>query len=84
MSLLNLIKEIGRDAVGSDDPVAVLYAAVTRVSPLEVSVDQRFRLAEDFLVVLDHVTDIRVGSSLVLLRVQGGQSFIVLGKAAES
>lgn len=46
--MLDIIKKASLSAVGSTNPMAVLYGTVTSVHPLEVNVDQRFSLTEDF------------------------------------
>ncbi|MGX4583373.1 DUF2577 domain-containing protein [Paenibacillus chitinolyticus] len=83
MSLLKAIKTISVGVAEAGDPVAVLFATITQTSPIEVNVDQRLILGSDFLIMLDHVRDLRKGDAVVLLRVQNGQSFVVLGKAAD-
>lgn len=56
MSLANLIKQLGTDAVGASSPVAVLFGSVTKTNPLEILIDQRFTLDEDFLIVPEQLT----------------------------
>ncbi|GAA3410390.1 DUF2577 domain-containing protein [Paenibacillus hodogayensis] len=97
MSLLDVLKQAGVGAVEATNPVAVQYAVVTGIGPLTVRVDQRFTLDEDFLVVPEHLTEYKVtleqgevlirrglqaGDKLMLMRVQGGQQFVVLGRVS--
>ena len=131
-SLLEVIKQAGVDAVGATNPVAVMFGTVTKASPLEVNVDQRFTLTEDFLVIPESLMMLRnsqgnfnmslkgnvltgpavedeseerwtgsmriygaeleatrgslqlepfsVGDKLILLRIQGGQKYVVLDR----
>lgn len=94
--MLNIIKQAALGAVDTSNPVSILFGEVTKVNPLEVSVDQRFSLSEDFLIVPEHVTEYRTsvedqtvlirrglgkGDRVILLRAQGGHSFVILGKA---
>lgn len=51
MSLLNTIKRAGLGAVESANPVAIMMGKIKSVNPLEVAVDQRLTLSEDFLIV---------------------------------
>ncbi|AQR78072.1 DUF2577 domain-containing protein [Paenibacillus larvae] len=94
--MLNIIKQAALGAVDTSNPVSILFGEVTKANPLEVSVDQRFSLSEDFLIVPEHVTGyqptvegqtipvrqgLRKGDRVILLRAQGGHSFVILGKA---
>ena len=84
MSILRIIKEAGIGAVEAGNPVAVLFGTVTQTNPLAVNVDQRFELPEDFLVRTERVaSNLHAGDSVILLRVQGGQQYVILDKLAE-
>jgi len=95
MNLLNLIKHASIGAVESGNPLAIQFASVIHINPLEVNVDQRFTLEEDFLIVPDSLSEFKltiglveytirrgleVGDKVILLRVQGGQQFIILDR----
>ena len=80
MSLINVIKQASLGAVDTTSPVAVMFGTVTKSSPLEVNVEQRFTLPRDFLVIADKVKVLDIGDRVILLRVQGGQQFVVLDK----
>lgn len=83
----NIIKSIKRaalDAVRASKPCEVTYGTVLTVSPLSVSVEQKIKLSGAMLQSIDsYNADLAVGDTVVLLRVQGGQRFIILGKAAD-
>jgi hypothetical protein len=93
--MVRLMKQASLGTMESGKPVAIQYATVTQINPLEVNVDQRFPLSEDFLIVPEHMTEYKItigsteytirqglkqGDGVILLRVQGGQQFIILGK----
>lgn len=113
MALGDVIKQLGAGAVGAQNPVAVMFGTVTKVGPLEINVDQRFTLDEDFFYVTERLsryeidlkhnhtyTDdesqqntgdalpdkiviregLKVGDAVLLLRVQGGQKYVVWDK----
>ncbi|MFD2329113.1 DUF2577 domain-containing protein [Cohnella sp. GCM10020058] len=109
MSLLHIIKKAGLGAVESGQPMAVLTGSITSDTPLEVTVDQRFVLTAEFLVVPESLTEYEIdakhthgysqgttnaaladklvirrglkkGDKLLLLRVQGGQQYIVMDR----
>ena len=92
MALVNLIRQASLGAMESSNPVAVMFGTVTKTSPLEVNVEQRFTLTRDFLVLTERLTEYRVtvggqqviirsglqvGDKVILLRVQGGQQYII-------
>ena len=92
MALVNLIKQASLGAMESSNPVAVMFGTVTKTNPLEVNVEQRFTLTREFLVLTERLTEYRVtvegqqitirrglqtGDKVILLRVQGGQQYIV-------
>ncbi|MFC5703189.1 DUF2577 domain-containing protein [Cohnella faecalis] len=109
MSLLNIIKKAGMGAVEAGQPVAVIVGTVANENPLEVTVDQRFVLTADFLIVPESLTEYEIdakhthsaaggttgaaltekllirrgleaGDKLILLRVQGGQQYLILDR----
>lgn len=51
MTLANLIRQASLGAIEAGQPVAVMFATVTKIDPLEVNVEQRFTLTSEFLVV---------------------------------
>lgn len=82
MSFVSIVKKVALDAVRASDPVAVMTGTVTKVNPLEVFVDQRFTLSEDFLIVPEQLAlrGLKNGDKLIILRVQGGQQFLLFDK----
>ncbi|MCR8658965.1 DUF2577 domain-containing protein [Paenibacillus endoradicis] len=93
--LLSTVKQAAMAAIAASNPVTMMYGVVTNTNPLEVNVDQRFTLPVDFLVVPESLTEnklviggtsyivregLKVGDKLLLLRVQGGQQFIILDR----
>ncbi|GIP18382.1 hypothetical protein J40TS1_40240 [Paenibacillus montaniterrae] len=93
--LLNLVKQAAVDAVKASNPVALMTGTVIKDSPLEVKVDQRFTLTAAFLIlpqsmqrkeiIIDGtvyvISDgVQVNDNVLLLRVQGGQKYILLDR----
>lgn len=93
--MLDIIKKASLSAVSSTNPMAVLYGTVISENPLEVNVDQRFNLTEDFLVVGESMTEyklhiageeyvirqgLKTGDTVLLVRYQGGQTYLVLDR----
>lgn len=52
-----LIKKIALLAIEETKPTTVVFGEVTKVSPLEITVDQKFTLSEDFLILTNAVRD---------------------------
>lgn len=75
---LEAIKKAAMDAVNATNPVAVEYGTVISVSPLSVQVEQKSLLTAPFLVKLQ--PNLEAGNKVALLRVQGGQEYVILGK----
>ncbi|KKO50972.1 DUF2577 domain-containing protein [Paenibacillus sp. DMB20] len=93
--MLDIIKKASLSAVSNTNPMAVLYGTVISENPLEVNVDQRFNLTEDFLVVGESMTEyklyiageeyvirqgLKTGDTVLLVRYQGGQTYLVLDR----
>jgi len=93
--MLEAIKKAAMDAVVASNLVAVMFGTVTKTNPLKVNVDQRFTLDADFLVQTAATAELKVtiggteyiirpglqvGDRVVLLRVQGGQKYLILDK----
>ena len=94
-SFYDVVKRIAREQMEASQPATVMYGTVTKTSPLEVIVEQRFTIGADFLVVPEHMTPYSVmvgsqiieirrgfsaGDRLVLLRSPGGLEYVVLGR----
>ena len=75
---LEAIKIAATEAVNATNPVIVVYGTVVSVSPLSVQLEQKSLLTAPFLVNL--LPDLEAGSKVALLRVQGGQEYVILGK----
>ena len=75
-----LIKEIALKAVEASAPVKVLFGTVESVSPLAVRVEQKLLLPEEFFIQTAAVQGLQPGDRLVLMQVQGGQSFLIFDK----
>lgn len=56
MSLIDLIKHTAIKAVEATNPVKVMFGTVLSTNPLEIEVESRMKLTEDFLVLTERVT----------------------------
>lgn len=81
--LLNLMKEVGNDAVQSGSPCAVIFGKVIDLKPLKIKIEQKLVLGEKQLIKTEDSKKIKKNDSVILLRMQGGQKFIVLDRIIE-
>ncbi len=79
-----MIKNIAVNAVNAGKPVHIMFGTVKETSPfsVEVASDLRFTLPSKFLVFLASKPkeSFALKDKVVLLRIQGGQKYIVLDK----
>lgn len=75
-----MIKHIALNAVESSKPVGLFFGTVIATDPLEVQVEQKMTLEADFLIIASAVQSLAKSDKVILLRVQGGQQYVVLDK----
>ncbi|MEC0170499.1 DUF2577 domain-containing protein [Paenibacillus graminis] len=96
--MLDIIKKASLGAVGSTNPVAFSYGTVTVAAPLQIQVDQRFILSGAALVLPESVMESKLvwdgreivlrrglekGDRVLMVRMQGGQSYVVLDRLVD-
>lgn len=82
-NVLNTIKMVALNAVKESKPCEIKFGTVVSTSPLKINMEQKIILEEPCLILTSNVRDektIKSGDSVILLRVQGGQKFIVLDR----
>lgn len=77
---VDTIKEIALNAVESTKPVQVRRGKVLSESPFQVQLSQKEILTKDFLIALHGHEAFHKGDTLLLLRIQGGQQYLILGR----
>lgn len=79
---IEVIKSVALNAVETTKPVEICYGTVQSLSPFRVKLSQKQILEKESFLVLDGVTvsSFQVGNALILLRVQGGQKYMILGR----
>lgn len=65
--------------IGAIASTLFCYGSVLSTTPLTIKVDNRFDLPGEGVVLLEGV-NLKVGDKVVLLRNQGGQEYLVLGR----
>lgn len=68
-NLVEVIKKVALEAVKASNPTSLVIGTVTSTSPLQITVDQKLTLDEDFLIltknVKNHYVDMSVSHSTV-------------------
>lgn len=59
-SLSEIIKRMAMGANDANAPTAILFGKVTSVNPLEITVEQKMTLTEEFLILTKNVKDYTV------------------------
>lgn len=81
--LLQIIKKAAMDAVETSYPMRVVFGTIESISPLRVKIEQKLSIGEIFLIQTDtfkRYTDKKIGDKLVLIRMQGGQQYLILDR----
>lgn len=56
-NFVEIIKQTAIEAVDAKNPVAVMFGTVKSISPLEINVEQKLSLTEEFLILTNVVKD---------------------------
>lgn len=80
--LLKIVKKAAVDAVNAEKPAAVCFGRVASALPLSISVEQKMTLGAAQLILTNTVkeSELSAGDSVCLLRMQGGQKYVVVDK----
>ena len=80
-SLIETIKQAALSVIEESKPVSIDYGTVESTSPLKIKLDQKRILTDTFLVLTRTARlGLELNSKVILLRVQGGQKYIVLDR----
>ncbi len=77
-----LLKKAAVDAVDAQKPTTVCFGVVSGTSPLQINVEQKMTLGTLQLILTERVTEngLEEGDQVILIRMQGGQKYIVLDR----
>nr|UWI48812.1 DUF2577 domain-containing protein [Clostridioides difficile] len=81
--LLQIIKKAAMDAVETSNPMKVVFGTIENVNPLKVKIEQKLSIDDFFLIQTEtfkRYTDKKIGDKLVLIRMQGGQQYLILDR----
>ncbi|WP_313132650.1 DUF2577 domain-containing protein [Anaerocolumna sp.] len=81
--LIPLLKRIALEAVEASKPTVVLFGTVSSINPLSIYLEQKRTITKSFLVVTDKAKYLAVGDGVVMVRMQGGQKYIIIDKVVD-
>ena len=58
--LLEIIKKASKEVMEASNPAGILFGTVTNVSPLEINVEQKMTLSQEFFILTKNVIDYTV------------------------
>ena len=80
--ILSVIKQAALEAVLQAMPVEVRFGTVLSTEPVGIRLDKKLVLEECHLILTAGALEgLNIGDVVIMLRVQGGQSYVVLDKA---
>lgn len=81
--LIQLLKRIALEAVEASKPTVVLFGTVSGINPLSVYLEQKRTITKNFLIITDKAKDLAVGDGVIMVRMQGGQKYIIIDKVVD-
>lgn len=83
--IIPIIKQAAIEAVNSTQPVAIVFGTVTSTSPIKVQVTPKLSLGKGNLVLTGTIKgQLKKNDSVILIRIQGGNKYLVLDKAVNA
>ena len=77
---VEVIKQVAVNAIESRKPVNVVYGTVISTSPFQVRLSQKEVYGAEFFIAAAGHEPYAAGDRLILIRVQGGQEYLIFGK----
>lgn len=74
--IIDTIKRVALNAFEASNPVKLMFGKVISINPMKIKVNQYLTLTREFLVINGEIFE---GDNVTLIRVQGGQKYVVLG-----
>lgn len=74
--IVDTIKRVALNAFEASNPVKLMFGKVISTDPIQIKINQLITLTREFLVINGEVFE---GDDVTLIRVQGGQKYVVLG-----
>lgn len=82
VELVKLVKKTAIDAVEATKPVNICFGGVISINPLKINVEQKMTLSNAQLVLTERIIKepLNVGDEIILIRLQGGQKYLILDR----
>lgn len=80
--LVEMIKQIAAGVYDAKAPMEICYGTVQSLSPFKIRMDQKKVLGKEYFVVRYGTTtqSFEVGDELILIRMQGGQQWLIFDR----
>ena len=79
--LVESIKRAAIEAYQSSSPTSLMFGVVYSKNPIKIGIEQRMELDQDQLVLTKSASsNINVNDRVALIRMDGGQTFLVIDK----
>lgn len=83
--IYEIIQQIAIKAVEATKPCCVLRGVIVKIAPIEIDLGDLGVIDEDFLIKTEAAkNNLSVGAKVVLLRLPGGQDFLILDKVVDN
>lgn len=83
--LLEVIKRAAMNAYNSSSPTALMFGTVITRNPLTIGIEQRMTLDKDQLILTRAASNnLSVNDKVALIRMDGGQTFLVIDKVVSA
>ena len=82
LEILQVIKRAAVSAVDAERPVEVSFGTVISENPVQVRLSMKLVLGPKQLIITERMKSLNLkkGDHVVMLRLQGGQSFLMMDK----
>lgn len=80
--LVEMIKQIAAGVYDAKAPMEICFGTVQSLSPFQIRLDQKKVLGKEYFIVRRGVTvqSFEVGDELILIRMQGGQQWLIFDR----
>lgn len=84
-NLVQLLKQISKEEREASKPCDVVVGTLSSVTPLKISISQKMYITEEFLLKTSYFAQLEIekGDSVVMIRKQGGQEFLLVDKVVK-
>ena len=81
-NLVQVLKQLAKEEREASKPCDIVMGTVCSVDPLKIQISQKLSITDDFLILTSYFDslDVSTGDNVVMIRAQGGQSFLLLDK----